>query len=75
MTSAGPMSSGPGFVTSGMNLPLNRVNVISPFAEDLVLPLTLEDETAAVFVDACPVSRSGLAADERNLSTVKSLTI
>jgi hypothetical protein len=51
------------------------VNVISPFAEDLVLPLTLEDETAAVFVDACPVSRSGLAADERNLSTVKPLTI
>ena len=69
------MSSGPGFVTSGMNLPPNRVNVINPFAEHLVLPLTLEDETAAVFVDACPVSRSGLTADERNLSTVKPLTI
>jgi hypothetical protein len=64
------MSSGRGFVTAGMNLPPIRVNVISPFAEDLVLPLTLEDETAAVFVEACPVSWSG-----RDLSTVKARTI
>jgi hypothetical protein len=45
-----------------MNLPPDRVNVISLFAEDLagtrsfcrevlVLPLTLEDETAALFVN------------------------
>ena len=56
------MSSDPGFVTTGVNLPLKRVNVISLFAEDLVLPLTLEDDTAAVFVDACSGSRSGLTA-------------
>lgn len=54
------MSSGPGFVIADMNLPLKRVNVISLFAEDLAgtrsfyqevlgLPLTFEDEAAAVF--------------------------
>ena len=80
------MSSGPGFVTTGVNIPLKRVNVISLFAADLAgtrsfyqevlgLPLTFEDETAAVFVDACPVSRSGRTTDERDLSTVKPRTI
>jgi hypothetical protein len=64
------MNSGPGFVTTGMNLPPNRVNVINPFAGDLVLPVTLEDETEALFVDTCPMSRSG-----RDLSTVKPRTI
>ena len=60
MTNAGSMSFGPGFVIADMNLPLKRVNVISLFAEDLAgtrsfyqevlgLPLTFEDETAAVF--------------------------
>jgi lactoylglutathione lyase len=54
------MSSGPAFVISDVNLRLKRVNVINLFAEDLAgsrsfyqevlgLPLTFEDETAAVF--------------------------
>jgi len=66
------MSSGPGFVTTGMNLPPNRVNVISLFAEDLAgirsfyrevlgLPLTLEDQTAALFVNDIDAACTELA--------------
>lgn len=32
---AGPMSSGPGFVIADMNFPLRRVNVINRLAENL----------------------------------------
>jgi catechol 2,3-dioxygenase-like lactoylglutathione lyase family enzyme len=66
------MSSGPGFVTTGMNLPLKRVNVISRFAADLAgtgsfyqevlgVPLTFEDETAVVFVDDVDAAPTALA--------------
>jgi catechol-2,3-dioxygenase len=53
------MSSAPGFVTTGMNLPLKRVNVISLFAADMAgtrsfyqevlgLPLTFESEPRTI---------------------------